>query len=75
MTQKERVLEYLQTGRTLSRLDGWDELGVLETPARISELRADGWPIITKMVTVTNRYGEKVKIANWMLERDALERT
>ena len=42
MTQKERILEHLQEGRSLNRLDSWQELGVLEAPARISELRKDG---------------------------------
>jgi hypothetical protein len=41
---------------------------VLEAPARISELRADGHPIKTQMKTVHNRYGEKVSIAEWSIE-------
>jgi hypothetical protein len=40
---------------------------VLEAPARISELRADGHPIKTQMKTVHNRYGEKVSIAEWSM--------
>lgn len=67
MTQKERILEYLQLGHTLSRLDGWDLLGILETPARISELRREGYPIKTNMITVYNRFGEPVRVAEWRL--------
>jgi hypothetical protein len=67
MNQQERILAYLQEGNKLTRLESWSKLGVLEAPARISELRAKGHAIKTKMITVTNRYGEKVSIAEWSL--------
>ena len=67
MTQKERILEHLKSGRLLTRLNSWDELGIIEAPARICELKADGYSIKTKMVTVINRYGEKVRIAQWSM--------
>ena len=67
MTQQERILEYLKAGKTLTRLNAWDNLGILEAPARISELRNKGHNIQTGFKTVLNRYGEKVKIAEWRL--------
>jgi hypothetical protein len=67
MTQQERILEYLKEGKTLTRLNAWDNLGILEAPARISELRNKGHQIQTGFKTVLNRYGEKVKIAEWRL--------
>lgn len=67
MNQRERVLEYLQTGNKLTRLNAWERLGILEAPARISELRAKGYAIKTKMVTIQNRYGERVSIAEWTM--------
>lgn len=71
MSQKTRILQHLEEGRSLNRLDSWQELGVLEAPARISELRKDGHAIVTQLSDVTNRYGEKVKVATWRLERRA----
>ena len=67
MTQQDRILEYLKEGKTLTRLNAWDQLGILEAPARISELRNKGYGIKTGFKTVLNRYGEKVKIAEWKL--------
>jgi hypothetical protein len=67
MTQQERILEYLKEGKTLTRLNAWDQLGILEAPARISELRNKGHNIQTGFKTILNRYGEKVKIAEWRL--------
>ena len=67
MNQQERILNYLQQGNTLSRLDSWQALGIIEAPARISELRSKGYKIKTTMKTVKNRYGEKVSIAEWRM--------
>jgi len=67
-SQKQRILDYLKSGKVLTRLNSWEELGVLEAPARISELRQDGWAISTTMVSVTNRYLEDVRIARWSLD-------
>lgn len=64
-TQKDRIKAYLDSGKVLTRLNAWDELGILEAPARISELRATGYLISTTMITVKNRYGEDVKVAEW----------
>ena len=68
MTQQERILTYLQTGKVLTRLNSWSELGILEAPARISELRAKGHRIDTKMIEVRNRFGDKVRVAQWSLK-------
>lgn len=67
-TQKERLLDHLQSGKTLMRLEAWSTLGILEAPARISELKREGHKIKTTMVRVQNRYGQPVDIAEWSLE-------
>lgn len=64
-SQSERIRAYLDSGKTLTRLNAWSELGILEAPARISELRSANYPIVTNMVTVKNRYGESVRVAEW----------
>lgn len=63
-SQSDRIRAYLDSGKTLTRLNAWSELGILEAPARISELRHT-YPISTTMITVTNRYGESVRVAEW----------
>lgn len=64
-SQRERLIAFFDSGKTLTRLTAWDELGILEAPARISELRSANYPIVTKMITVKNRYGEYVRVAEW----------
>ena len=64
-TQRERLIAFFDSGKTLTRLTAWSELGILEAPARISELRSTNYPIVTKMISVKNRYGEIVRVAEW----------
>jgi hypothetical protein len=66
LTQKERILKHLKSGKTLTRVESWSLLGVLEAPARISELRGSH-EIFTRMIEITNRYGEKVRVAEWSM--------
>ena len=67
MSQKKRILAHLKSGKTLNRLKAWDELGVIECPARISELRAEGHMIYSERKSITNRYGESVQVAEWFM--------
>ena len=67
MNQRDRIMAHLESGNTLTRLESWQALGILECPARISELRREGVPIRTEMVSVYNRFGEKISIAKWSL--------
>jgi hypothetical protein len=64
-SQSERIRSYLESGKTLTRLNAWSELGILEAPARISELRSCGYLISTTMIRINNRYGEAVRVAEW----------
>jgi hypothetical protein len=69
-TQRERLLAHLQSGSSLMRVEAWSKLGILEAPARISELRSMGYAIKTEMMTVKNRFGENVRIASWTMDCD-----
>ena len=67
VTQYNRVKQHLESGKTLTRLEALNDLGVLNPTARISELRADGIPVETRMVGVYNRWDAKVKVAQWFI--------
>jgi hypothetical protein len=66
-TQYNRVKQHLESGKTLTRLEALNDLGILNPTARISELRADGIPVETRMVGVYNRWDAKVKVAQWYI--------
>lgn len=67
--QKNRVLNHLQDGKFLNQLVATKDLGILRLPARICELRQEGHFIKTIMRDVHNRFGEKTRVANYILEQ------
>lgn len=68
MGQKQRVLNWLQEGKTLTRLQALTELGIFELSARLIELKQDGHKIKSESITVQNRWGEKCRVAQYWME-------
>jgi Helix-turn-helix domain len=66
-TQAERVLAHLQTGRRLTQFEALQELGILRLASRINDLKRDGHDISSKMVAVSNRFGESCHVASYTL--------
>tara|TARA_R110002050_G_scaffold198054_1_gene332871 strand:- start:4597 stop:4812 length:216 start_codon:yes stop_codon:yes gene_type:complete len=67
MAQKDRVLDYLKTGRSITTFNAYNELGITRISARIFELRKEGHDIISDTLKVLNRYGEVCRIGSWSL--------
>lgn len=65
MTQRDRILKWLMDYGTLTRVEAFAELGIIESPARISELRKMGHVISTTREHGKNRYGEPVSWVKW----------
>jgi hypothetical protein len=68
-TQSQRLLAHLEAGKTISRLQSLTELGVLELSARICELEKLGYAIQKTWITVTNRFGEEIKVREYCMEK------
>jgi len=66
-SQYDLIKDHLESGKTLTRLEALSDLGIMNPTARISELRADGIPVETRMVGVYNRWDAKVKVAQWFI--------
>lgn len=60
MTQRERILKYMDDFGSISPKEAYNDLGIMRLAARISELSKAGVPIIRKMETSKNRYGDSV---------------
>lgn len=67
-TQNQRILDYINQNGSITQLDALKELGVMRLASRISDLRRQGWSIISKIEAVENRYGEKCHIKRYSLE-------
>ncbi len=66
-SQYDLIKDHLESGKTLTRLEALSDLGIMNPTARISELRADGIPVETRMIGVFNRWDAKVKVAQWYI--------
>ena len=67
-TQNQRILDYINENGSITQLEALSELGVMRLASRISDLRKQGYSIISEGETVTNRYGEKCRIKKYKLE-------
>lgn len=70
MTQKERVLKWLNDFGSITRAEGFTQLGIVELPARICELERMGYQFDRETVTSENRYGEAVSFTKYSLKGD-----
>lgn len=68
MTQEEKVIDYLKDFGSITALEAMRDLGIMRLASRISDLRANGYPIVRDMVSVKNRYGETTRVARYRLE-------
>lgn len=61
MTQRERILEYIDKYGDISPMEAFMYLGVTKLATRISEMRRDGMEFDQKLEKSTNRFGDKVE--------------
>lgn len=66
-TQAERLLEYLQAGNSITRLDAFNALGIVELSARVIDLEHKGHKINRERITVQNRFGEDVRVTKYSM--------
>lgn len=67
MSQYQIMLKAFQAGKTLTRKICYEDLGIIESGARVTEMRNKGINIKTKKVAVINRHGKRVQVAEWSL--------
>lgn len=67
-TQNQRILDYINEFGSITQLEALRDLGVMRLASRISDLRRQGYSIISTRESVENRYGEKCRIKRYSLE-------
>ena len=65
-TQLTRLRDHLTQGKPITRLHSFIELGICELSSRIGELQRTGFAIDKRWITVTNRYGEKCRVVEYI---------
>ena len=68
VTQKERVLQYIQDFGSITRAQAFTDLGICELSTRILELEELGHKFNRDKHTVKNRYGDKVTVMKYSLQ-------
>jgi len=67
MNQRDRLLAFLQSRKTIDPLQSWSLLGIYRLSARVLDLRNLGYHIETETAEVINKYNEKCRVARYRL--------
>lgn len=65
--QRRTILDYLQSGNRLTTLHARESLGICHPAARVMELRADGYEIITNIRVGQDITGTRHQVAEYVL--------
>jgi len=71
VTHKQRVLDAMQNGRTISPWYAINQLGNTRLAATIFNLKKDGHEISSEIVEGTNKFGDKIRYSIYKLEKQA----
>ena len=66
---EDKVLHYLQQFKTITPKECWLDLGIYRLGAAVHRLRERGYPISTTIISVSNRFGDKVRVARYELHQ------
>lgn len=70
MKQEEKVLNYMKQFGSITQLEALNDLGIMRLAPKIFNLRKDGILIKKETVPVKNRYGDKVYVARYSLDKE-----
>ena len=65
MSQRTRLREHLESGKSITRLSALTELGIFELSSRIGELESEGFEVDKQRIKVTNRWNESVTVTKY----------
>lgn len=70
MTQNEKVLQYMNDTGAVTPLDAYREFGIMRLAAVVFRLKEQGYPIETTIKAMKNRYGDKVRFAEYRMSKN-----
>lgn len=74
MTQCEKILDHMRLKGSITSIDALREFGCMRLASRITDLKAQGYDIMSKMESNKNRYGDTVRYARYTLKGETNER-
>ena len=70
LTKEEKVLRHIQDYGTLNCIEAFGHYSITQLHGIIHHLKRKGYEFVNKQITVTNRYGEKHRIAEYSLKEN-----
>jgi hypothetical protein len=74
VTQKDRVLQYIRETGSITRAEGFTQLGITELASRIGELEDQGYRFEREPLIGKNRYGDTVRYIRYKLKEQSNEK-
>lgn len=68
MTQKERIIEYINQFGSITSWQAYQDLGIMQLGARIDQLQKEGYVFKTEWEHKENRYGEPVSFKRYYIK-------
>lgn len=68
MTQKERIIEYINQFGSITSWEAYQDLGIMQLGARIDQLQKDGYVFQTEWEHKKNRYGQPVAFKRYYIK-------
>lgn len=72
-TQRQRVVDYMKTNGSITRLDSCTKLFIFELASRIGELERRGWVFDKSRTSVKNSYGETKNFTVYKILKEGTE--
>jgi hypothetical protein len=69
-TQTQRIIDYIAEFGSITQLEALRDLGIMRLASRVSDLKRQGYQVISTTEAVTNRFGEKCHIKRYSLKEN-----
>lgn len=69
--QRKQIKEYLKKYKSITQREATIELSIERLASRISELKREGFPIVSKYETGTNRFGRPTRYKRYFYDEEA----
>lgn len=66
-TQNEKILDYIERFGSITQLEALRDLGIMRLASRMSDLKKLGYPVVSTVVPVRNRFEEVCHIKRYTI--------
>lgn len=67
LTQRQMILEYIKAFGSIDPSEAYRDIGCMKLATRVSELKREGYNIVSETVTSKNRWGKPIHFKRYRL--------